>query len=98
MEIVETAAARRDVMEVMHYIALDSARAAEAWLEGLYKRYDLLAQMPNSGRERPDFGADLRSIPFGNYLIFYRVMESHIEIVRVWHGAQNPDRFDEDGA
>ena len=45
---------------------------------------------------RDDLSPGLRSIPHGNYLIFYRLMNNGIEIVRVLHGSRDlPSQFDE---
>ena len=34
------------------------------------------------GRSRDDLGPDLRSLPVGNYVIFYHTTENGIEVVR----------------
>jgi toxin ParE1/3/4 len=41
------------------------------------------------GRERNDIAPGLRSFPVGKYLIFYRLIDEGLEIVRVLHGARN---------
>jgi toxin ParE1/3/4 len=47
------------------------------------------------GRERIDIAPLVRSFPVNNYLIFYRLIEEGIEIVRVIHGARNiPNLFE----
>jgi toxin ParE1/3/4 len=38
---------------------------------------------------RDDLADGLRSIPFGAYLIFYRLYTDEIRIERVLHGARN---------
>lgn len=43
------------------------------------------------GRARPELRPDLRSLPFGAYLILYRVIDDGAEIVRVVHAARNLD-------
>jgi toxin ParE1/3/4 len=35
--------------------------------------------------------SDLRSFPFGAYLILYRIVDDGVEIVRVVHSARNLD-------
>jgi toxin ParE1/3/4 len=60
--------------------------------------------MPGLGRNRPDLAEDLKSFPTGNHVIFYRVVDGGIQILRVLHGArdikkiftQNSDPMDED--
>jgi len=48
-----------------------------------------LADFPTSGMQRPDVHPTARSIPVGAYLIFYRVSDEVVEIVRVLHGARH---------
>ena len=43
------------------------------------------------GRARPELRPDLRSFPFGAYLILYRAIDDGAEIVRVVHAARNLD-------
>ena len=43
------------------------------------------------GRARPEIRADLRSFPYGAYLILFRALEDGVEIVRVVHAARNLD-------
>jgi hypothetical protein len=49
------------------------------------------------GRVRDELAADLRSFPFGRYVIFYEPIEDGIDVVRVLHGARDIDAvFGED--
>jgi toxin ParE1/3/4 len=41
------------------------------------------------GRSREDLGPELRSFPVKNYLVLYRLMKGHVEIVRVVHTARD---------
>ena len=41
------------------------------------------------GRERTELGYELRSFPFGAYVVFYQVIEGGIEIVRVLHASRD---------
>ncbi len=46
---------------------------------------------------RAELAADLRSFPFGRYVIFYAPIEDGIDVVRVLHGARDIDAvFGED--
>ena len=49
----------------------------------------MLAEMPESGRQREKLAPELRSFAVGNYVIFYRPIENGVEIVRVLHGARD---------
>ena len=59
-------------------------------LTGKFKQ---LVDFPNSGRARPEFAGDYRSIPAGNFIIYYRVLETKIEIYRILHGAADATQF-----
>jgi toxin ParE1/3/4 len=50
-----------------------------------------LATFPESGRQRPEIGAEVRALTIGNYLVLYRLAEQRVEIVRVRvvHGARD---------
>lgn len=43
------------------------------------------------GRTRPELLSNLRSIPIGNYVIYYIPRQRGIEIVRVLHGSRDLD-------
>ena len=43
------------------------------------------------GRARPELRENLRSFPYGAYLILYRAIGDGVEIVRVVHAARNLD-------
>ena len=41
------------------------------------------------GRRRAEFGASHRSLSVGNYVIFYRNLDTRLSIERVVHGARD---------
>ena len=43
------------------------------------------------GRARHELAVDLRSFPFGRYVIFYVPIEGGIDVVRVLHSARDVD-------
>jgi toxin ParE1/3/4 len=82
-------AAHADLVDIWLYIASDNPEAADHFINSLVSRFSSLASMPHMGRARPELADRLRSFPFGNYVIFYRLMEDGIEVVRVLHGARD---------
>ncbi len=91
-----TTQADEDVLLVWNYIARDSIQNADAFLDTMNERCQLLADTPQMGRARPDLGDEVRSWPLGNYLIFYRIVETGVEVLRVLHGARDiPTAFGE---
>ncbi len=46
----------------------------------------MLADNPFAGRARPELSGDLRSIPTGNYILYYRLEGGDLVLVRVRSG------------
>ncbi len=51
----------------------------------------MLADFPGIGRDRSEFSPGLRSLPVGNYVIYYRRAEDGIQVMRVLHGAMDAE-------
>jgi toxin ParE1/3/4 len=49
------------------------------------------------GRKVGELAPNLRSLPVGSYLIFYRPIDDGIQLIRVLHGARDitPEHFAE---
>ena len=89
--------ALQDLAEIWAYIAEDSLRQAGIFVAALDREIRELARRPLIGLARPELFADLRSLPFGRYIIFYLPRKRGIEVVRVLHGARDlKPLFDED--
>lgn len=93
-----TAAASRDIENIIDYIADNSSfDAAERLLKKINQKCSNLANFPNMGRRRDELSPSLRSLPVDDYLIFYRPIADGIEILRVVSGYRDLDAlFDED--
>lgn len=86
--------AELDLLDIAEHIAEDAGpRAAHRFIDELDEKLTLYATQPEAGRARPelseDLQSDLRSFPFGRYVIFYRPMEDGIAVVRVLHGSRD---------
>jgi toxin ParE1/3/4 len=69
---------------------------ADRTLTNIESKFRLLAQFPSSGRVRDELLAGLRSYPAGDFVIFYRILDTTVEVVRVLHGRRDVDTiFDE---
>ena len=89
--------ALEDLAEIWAYISEDSPRQADAFAAAIDREIRDLARRPLIGRARPELLTDLRSLPFGRYVIFYLPRKRGIEVVRVLHGARDlKPLFDED--
>jgi toxin ParE1/3/4 len=72
LEVVVSAQAREDIRSAFAYIAADNPDAARRWRRRLEHNISQLVEFPALGRDRSALGVGLRSMPFGNHLIFYR--------------------------
>jgi toxin ParE1/3/4 len=87
--VLKTPAAEEDLISIGTYIALDNPSAADKLLDTIDKKLHLLAEFPGLGQRRDELAPSLRSLPLGNYLIFYLAIEDGIEAIRIVHGARN---------
>jgi toxin ParE1/3/4 len=96
--ILRTRASRADYDEIWSYIAKDNIAAADRLIDEFDATLQTIAASPLIGRKVNELEVGLRSIPVGNYLIFYRLIADGIELIRVVHGARdvNPDYFEEE--
>ena len=89
--------AAADILDIWDHIAEDSIEQADRWVDKLDEKFKLIATQPLMGRARDELAADLRSFPFGRYVIFYQPIEHGIDVVRVLHSARDIDAvFGED--
>jgi toxin ParE1/3/4 len=93
--VLRTSQAHLDLVEAAFRIAEENPTAADRWLDMVNGKCRSLARMPEPGRKRPDLAPDLRSLPVGNCVIFYRPIPGGIQVIRVLHGARDiPAQFD----
>lgn len=83
--------AQDDIVEIWDYIADDSEAQADAFVDRLDAKFQLLAQQPELGRVREELAPGLRSFPVGRYVIFYMPVSDGIAVVRVLHSARDLD-------
>ncbi len=57
------------------------------YLLALEDTFQKLSNNPYLGRERSEIRSSLRSINSNSHIIFYRILEKHIRIVRVLHSS-----------
>lgn len=89
VKIIWTELALEDLHSIHEYIAKDSKRYADRFVEKVIERVDQLELFPKSGRVVPEFNLQsLRELIEGNYRIIYKITARHIAIVRVHHAAR----------
>jgi toxin ParE1/3/4 len=87
--IVRAPAAESDALEIWSYIAEDNPEAADRLLHRIDQMVRAIAKQPELGKKVEELAPDLRLIPIGSYLIFYRPMQNGVQIVRLLHGARD---------
>jgi toxin ParE1/3/4 len=78
--------AEADLLDIWRYIAQDNPANADRMLDRIRDTLNRLAVMPFMGQARFDLAPGLRMFPVGRYLIFFRPIESGIDVIRVLHG------------
>ena len=66
---------------------------ALGYLKGLDELFQTLRIQPHTGRQRTDIRAGLRSISYVSHIVFYRVIETKVRIVRVLHASRDIPKF-----
>ena len=89
LEVTVSPKALSDTFEIWSYISDNNLQAADRWVDELTDQYNLLCRQPFIGRQQFELETELRSIPFGRYLIFYKVHTEGIFIIRVLHSARD---------
>lgn len=80
---------QRDLRQIPDYIRNERPSAAGKVLAGIRQGCQSLTCAPLRGRPGNRKGTRELILPPLPYVIVYRVRDSYIQIVRIWHGAQN---------
>lgn len=84
-----TRQALEDIEAIHAFIARDSARYADHFIEGIIESVDRLGSFPRSGRVVPEIGQDtLREVIHGSHRVVHRVRGDSIEVLTVVHSAR----------
>jgi toxin ParE1/3/4 len=94
-EVYKRPQAERDIEECFVYIAEDNLDIGVTFLVAVEDSLEQLVQFPLIGKKRDFNNFRFQEIrmwqvkAFEKYLIFYQVIESRIEIIRVLHSTRN---------
>jgi toxin ParE1/3/4 len=92
-QLVIAPAAINDLKDIYQYGLRQWGQAqSESYLSTIKNQFWLLTQQPLMGTERPELLSDTRSLPIESHTLFYRVTANRVEIIRVLHGRQDPQR------
>ena len=90
MKVVFTGEVFRDLEDIGEYIALDNPRRSRTFVGELAAKARDIGRTPYGfeaiGRYRD---AGIRRRPHGAYLIFYRIKDGQVEIIRILHGSRD---------
>jgi len=80
--------------DIYEFIALDNPQAAEQVIDGIYNKAQILNEHPEIGYkyERPG-EKDIRILLYGHYRITYIILNNRIDILGVFHGALEIDKY-----
>ncbi|MGL5363927.1 MAG: type II toxin-antitoxin system RelE/ParE family toxin [Bosea sp. (in: a-proteobacteria)] len=94
MKLVIAAQAEADLEQIADYIAADSPVRALSFVRELRQSCMSLLEWPESHSLVPRHeAAGIRRRVHGNYLIFFRVNASNIEVLHILHGAMDYERI-----
>jgi toxin ParE1/3/4 len=81
-----TACAQDDLEQIADYsVANWGQRQADFYLEQLEKAFYSLLENPYLGKSRDDIKVGYRSLLIEKHLIFYRLINEQLEIMRILH-------------
>jgi toxin ParE1/3/4 len=87
-------AADDDLQEIYDYTAAKfGIDQAIKYLSGLDDLFYVLCTHPHTGRMRNEIRKGIRSSSYVSHIVFYRVVDKHIRIVRVLHASRDIPKF-----
>ena len=89
MRLRWTTPAADDLYRIVQHIQDDVAGAATKVAAILYDGCGILRKFPRSGRKGRIDGTRELIFPGLPYIVVYRILDEVVEIVRIYHGAQD---------
>jgi toxin ParE1/3/4 len=93
--IVRRPKAEQDLDDIYNWIADQSPANADRYIERIISTIRHVAEMPQMGALRLPNHPKIRSFPVGSHLVFYQLIDSGIEVLRVVHGARDWENDEE---
>jgi toxin ParE1/3/4 len=94
--IVKSPRYEADIMAIWDQIAQHNPQAAERVVMAIEDTIELLGEFPRLGTPCPHLAPDLRRMQWRSYLIYYRLRDDLVELVRVLYGRRQitPESFE----
>lgn len=83
-----TSRAELDLLQIWTFVAQDNLPRADLLIDQIHAGFDQLAAFPESGVLCSDLEPGVRRSTLAKYVIYYRIMDIHVEILRVVHGSR----------
>jgi toxin ParE1/3/4 len=81
--------ASQDLNKIADYFAQTNLEVGEQFFRDFNRKCKQLVAFPNSGKRYEEIRPDLRGLRLGEYIVFYRLLEDGVEILRVVSGRRN---------
>lgn len=89
--LVISMAAKMDLDAIYQFSSNEwGSHQAERYLNAFKVKLIKLSNNPKAGQERQDLLANTRSIPVGHHIIFYRISDQTLQVLRILHERQDP--------
>lgn len=92
MKVVLTQKARSDLVVIGDYIAQDNPKRAVSFVRELAASARQIGETPQGFALVPGYeDQGIRRKPYRAYSIFYWIVEGHVDVLHILHGAQDHD-------
>jgi toxin ParE1/3/4 len=97
LRLVWSPASETDLLQLWSYLATQaSIAAADEQIRKIRQSCEVLRDWPLSGPARDALIPGMRSVAVTPYVVFYRVAEDAVEVVRVLHGRRDIEAIFDD--
>jgi len=91
--IVQSSKAEQDLTEIWIYTAEEwSLAQADLYIDELVAGIEKLGTHPELGYSRDDIRSGYRSLNVSQHIVFYKIMDEEIQIMRVLHKSVDIER------
>lgn len=92
-QLVIAPTAKTDFKDIYQYgLRQWGQTQSESYLENVKEQLWMLTEQPKIGIDRSELLLGVRSLPIESHTLFYRVTSDTVEIIRVLHSRQDPQR------
>ncbi len=92
-QLVIASAVKIDLKDIYQYGLRQWGKAqSDSYLDKIKRQFWSLIDQPLIGIDRSELLFGVRSLPIESHTLFYRVTPNKIEVIRVLHSRQDPQR------